>query len=246
MYRRSAPFMAQAFLCASVLFAATVYAAPEPASDIQGVRMPTVVRSLREVNWARFEPNFFVVFPPQALSAAPASYVFLTHAEDPAARARLQRAVVDRFPNVSSIDLSLIQDVVNRVLTKVSVAVRFMALFSVVTGALVLVAAVAATRRQRMRESVLLKTLGATRHQIGRIMLAEYALLGTLGALTGVILSTGSAWALMHWIFRLPFSPALLPALMVAGAMIGLAVVIGLLTGREVFSETPMAALRAS
>ena len=212
--------------------------------DVQGVRMPTVVRSLREVNWARFEPNFFVVFPPRSLSAAPASYVVLTHAEEPAARGRLQRDVVDRFPNVSSIDLSLIQDVVNRVLTKVSVAVRFMALFSVVTGALVLVSAVAATRRQRMRESVLLKTLGATRAQIGRIMLAEYALLGALGSLTGMILSVGGAWGVMRFVFELPFTPVVVPLIILAGATMLLTVAIGLLTGRAVFAQTPMAALR--
>jgi putative ABC transport system permease protein len=75
-------------------------------------------------------------------------------------------------------------------------------------------------------------------------MLAEYALLGILGAFTGVLLSGAAGWALMHWVFRQPFSPAFAPAALVAGAMIGLAVAIGLLTGRDVFAETPMAALR--
>jgi putative ABC transport system permease protein len=108
----------------------------------------------------------------------------------------------------------------------------------------VLFSAVSATRRERLREGVLLKTLGATRRQIGQIMLAEYALLGALGALTGVVLSTFAGWALMHWVFRQAFSPAIVPALIVAGAMIALAVVIGMLTGRDVFASTPMAALR--
>jgi len=107
-----------------------------------------------------------------------------------------------------------------------------------------LFSAVAATRRDRLREGVLLKTLGATRRQIVRIMLAEYALLGTLGALTGVLLSTLAAWGLLHVIFKMPFLPAFGPAAIVAAAMIGLAVSIGLLTGRDVFAETPMAALR--
>jgi putative ABC transport system permease protein len=91
---------------------------------------------------------------------------------------------------------------------------------------------------------VLLKTLGATRRQVGRIMLAEYALLGALGALAGVVLSTAAGFALMHWIFKLAFVPAIAPALIVAASMILLAVAIGLLTGRDVFAETPMAALR--
>jgi putative ABC transport system permease protein len=123
-------------------------------------------------------------------------------------------------------------------------AVRFLALISLALGIPVLFSAVAATRRERLREGVLLKTLGATRKQIGRIMLSEYLLLGTLGALTGVVLSTAAGWALMHWIFRSPFVPAFGPVSLVAGAMISLAVVIGLLTGRDVFAETPMAALR--
>ena len=89
------------------------------------------------------------------------------------------------------------------VLGKVTMAVRFLALISLALGVPVLFSAVAATRRERLREGVLLKTLGATRRQIVRIMLAEYALLGTLGALTGVLLSTLAGWALMHLIFQL-------------------------------------------
>ena len=88
------------------------------------------------------------------------------------------------------------------VLGKVTMAVRFLALISLALGIPVLFSAVAATRRERLREGVLLKTLGATRRQIGRIMLAEYVLLGALGSLAGVVLSFGGAWALMHWVFR--------------------------------------------
>jgi len=147
---------------------------------------------------------------------------------------------------VSSLDLTLIQQTVTNVLGKVTMAIRFLALITLALAVPVLFSAVAATRRERLREGVLLKTLGATKRQIGRIMLAEYALLGTLGALTGVVLSTLAGWALMHWIFKMPFLPAFVPAGLVAGAMIGLAVGIGLLTGRDVFAEMPMAALRES
>ena len=82
-----------------------------------------------------------------------------------------------------------------RILDRVSLAVRFMALFSVVTGVLVLVSAVAASRRQRVRESVLLKTLGATRAQIVRMLFTEYALLGAIGSLAGILLAIGGGWA---------------------------------------------------
>ena len=149
-----------------------------------------------------------------------------------------------RYPNVSSLDLTLIQRTISNVLGKVTAAIRFMALVSLAFGIPVLFSAVAATRRERLREGVLLKTLGATRRQVRRIMLAEYALLGALGSLAGVLLSVGGAWLLMKFVFETSFSPAVGPVLLIVGAMTGLAVAIGLLTGREVFRETPMAALR--
>ena len=212
--------------------------------NVQGVEIPTRVTSLREVNWTRFEPNFFVVFESRALAHAPRQYVVLADVRGDGAVARLQRDVVKRFPNVASVDLTLIQQTVGRVLDKVTTAIRFMAALSLALAIPVLFSAVSATRRERLREGVLLKVLGATRRQVGRIMLAEYLLLGGLGSLVGVILSVGSAWALMHYIFKQPFIPAFVPALLVALLMVGLAVSIGMLTGRDVFRETPMAALR--
>jgi putative ABC transport system permease protein len=158
--------------------------------------------------------------------------------------AQLHRGVVKWYPNVSSIDHSLVQRTVMDVLGKVTMAIRFMALISLALGIPVLFSAVAATRRERLREGVLLKTLGATRRQIGRIMLAEYAVLGALGSLAGVVLSFGGSWALTHWVFRVTFAPSIIPALLVALVMILLAVTIGLATGREVFRQTPMVALR--
>ena len=212
--------------------------------NVQGVLIPTVVTSLREVKWQSFSPNFFAVFDPASLEKAPKQFAILVNAPSPTAIAHLQRDVVAKFPSVSSLDLTLVQQTVTNVLGKVTMAVRFLALISLALGVPVLFSAVAATRRERLREGVLLKTLGATRRQIIRIMLAEYALLGTLGALTGVVLSTFAGWALMHWIFRSPFVPAVGPVGIVALAMISLAVAIGLLTGRDVFAQTPMAALR--
>jgi putative ABC transport system permease protein len=119
-----------------------------------------------------------------------------------------------------------------------------MALFSLAMAIPVLFSAVAATRRERMREGVLLKILGATRGQIQRIMLAEYLLLGLLGSLTGALLGIFGAWGLVHFVFDSAFTPVALPAVVIAALMILLTVTIGLITGREVFAQTPMAALR--
>ncbi|HMH84887.1 MAG TPA: ABC transporter permease, partial [Gemmatimonadaceae bacterium] len=127
--------------------------------DVQGVEIPTRITSLRKVVWTRFEPNFFVVFAPPVLKGAPNQYVLLAQVKDPIAVALLQREVVNRFPNVSSIDLTAIKRTVDKIVGKVSLAIRFMALFSLAVAIPVLFSAVSATRRERVREGVLLKTL---------------------------------------------------------------------------------------
>jgi putative ABC transport system permease protein len=212
--------------------------------NVQGVQVPTRVTSFREVNFARFEPNFFAVFQSRALQNAPRQYVILSQVPGATAVARVQSSVVRAYPNVSTIDLTLVQRTIMDVLSKVTMAIRFMALVSLALGIPVLFSAVAATRRERLREGVLLKTLGATKRQIGRIMLSEYAVLGALGSLAGVALSFAGSWALTHWIFHVAFAPSVIPVLLVALAMVLLAVTIGLATGREVFRQTPMVALR--
>jgi putative ABC transport system permease protein len=214
------------------------------AWDVQGVKVRTILTSTREVDWGRFEPNFFAVFSTDALRDAPQQFVTIASVSSDTAVARLQRESVRRYPNVSSIDLSLVRRTINGIVDKVTLTVRFLALFSLAMGIPVLFSAVAATRRDRLREGVLLKTLGATRAQIGRILLAEYALLGLLGSLTGMVLAIGGSWALVTFVFEGTFSLASWPALGIAAAMTGLAISIGLLTGRDVFRETPMAALR--
>ncbi len=212
--------------------------------DVQGVRVAARITSLREVNWSRFEPNFFAVFERRALEKAPKQFVILADVRGEGAVARLQRDAVQLYPNVASLDLTLVQQTIGRVLEKVTAAIRFMAALSLALGIPVLFSAVSATRRERLREGVLLKVLGATKRQVGRVMFAEYLLLGGLGSLAGVLLSVVSAWALMHYIFKQPFVPALLPATLVALVMIAISVSIGMLTGQEVFRETPTAALR--
>ncbi len=212
--------------------------------DVQGVAVRTRLTSIREVDWGQFEPNFFAVFPTAALREAPQQHIVLAAVNADTTVARLQRQAVARFPNVSSIDLSLIRGTITQIVERVATAVRFLALFSFAMGIPVLFSAVAATRRDRLRESVLLKALGASRAQVGRILLSEYAALGMLGALAGMVLSYGAAWALMRWVFALPFAGAPLAALAIAALMASMALVIGMLTSRDVFRVTAMEALR--
>jgi putative ABC transport system permease protein len=212
--------------------------------NVQGVEIPTRITSLRKVVWTRFEPNFFVVFAPPILQAAPKQYLLLAQVKDPTAVTLLQRAVVNRYSNISSIDLTAIKRTVDRIVGKVSLAIRFMALFSLCVAIPVLFSAVSATRRARVREGVLLKTLGATRGQIAKILLAEYSLLGVLGGLTGMLLSLAGGWAVVRFTFKTPFAPAVGAIAGIAAVVVGLTLLIGLLAGRDVFKETPIAALR--
>jgi putative ABC transport system permease protein len=212
--------------------------------NVQGVDIPTRVTSLRKVVWTRFEPNFFAVFAPPALQSAPKQYILLAQVKNPTEVSLLQRAAVNRFPNVSSIDLTAIKRTVDRIVARVSLAIRFMALFSLAVAIPVLFSAVAATRRARVREGVLLKTLGATRGQIAKILLAEYSLLGLLGGLTGMVLSIAGGWAVVHYVFKMAFGLPLTPVVGIALVIVGLTVLIGLLAGRDVFRETPIVALR--
>jgi putative ABC transport system permease protein len=212
--------------------------------NVQGTMVETRLTSLREVNWQRFEPNFFAVFEPAALQQAPKMLVVLAQAPNDTTIAHLQRDVVRRYPNVASIDLSQVRRTVAQISGRATLAIRFLAIFSLAMGVPVLFSAVSATRRERVREGVLLKTLGATRRQITRILFSEYALLGVLGSLTGMVLAFGGAWLLMRYVFERPFEPAAAAAVTIAGILLGLTVAIGLLAGRDVFRETPMAALR--
>ncbi|MCC6414332.1 MAG: FtsX-like permease family protein, partial [Opitutaceae bacterium] len=212
--------------------------------DVQGVPVPTRVTSLRKVEWRRLEPNFFVVFPAGVLEAAPKFYVVATRAADAVASARLQQAVVREFPNVSAIDLSLLVETFDGIFGKVSLVVRFMAMFTVATGLLVLASAVAAGRFQRIREVVLLRTLGASRRQLARMQLIEYAILGLIGALAGSALALVANVLLAHFVFKIA------PVLPVAPVAVALLVVplltlcTGLLSGRGVTDHPPLQLLR--
>lgn len=212
--------------------------------NVQGVPVRTVLTSTREVNWGRFEANFFAVFEPAALRRAPQQYVIVANVPPGDAVAAMQRDVVRRFPNVSSLDLTLVRQTIGAIVNRVTLAIRFLGLFSLAMGVPVLFSAVAATRRARLREGVLLRTLGASRVQVARVLLAEYGALGALGALTGMLLAFAGAWALTRFVFEDSFDPAVGPTMLIAVGMLLLTMTIGLLTSRDVYRETPMMAIR--
>ena len=213
--------------------------------DVQGLPLMTRVASLREVEWRRMEPNFFVVFPVGVLEPAPKFFVAATRVATPADSARVQQAVVALLPNVSAIDLQLVLETLDGIFEKVQFVIQFMALFTVVTGVIVLAGAVMSGRLQRLREVVLLRTLGATSRQLWQIQLVEYAVLGALAAVVGCGLAAVANVLLAHFVFETTsvFSVSTLVVSMVTVAAITLTT--GLLSNRGVTNHPPLEVLRA-
>ena len=181
--------------------------------NVQGALVESVVGSIRKVNWQRIQTNFFVVFPTGVLEEAPQFDVVVTRVKDETQSASFQTALIKQFPNVSVVDLDLILNTVEKLINKVRFVIQFMALFSILTGLLVLVSAVLQSQSQRKRESALLRTLGATSKQVLRINAIEFLLLGLIASVVGVGLSVFAAWAMAYFSFGLPFRPNWLPLL---------------------------------
>lgn len=212
--------------------------------NVQGAIVPTVVQHLREVEWNRVQSNFLVLFPKDVLEEAPQFHVLMTHTTTDVQSAGFQRALVQRFPNVSAIDLGLILQTLDDILSKISFVIRFMALFSISTGLLVLIGSVNISKFQRVQESVLLRTLGASRRQILSINAFEYFLLGALAAGTGILLSVAASWALAVFSFEVDFVPDFSPLLPVFLGITALTVAIGMLNSRGILNRPPLEVLR--
>lgn len=212
--------------------------------DVQGVPIRSKVASVRAVEWRRLEPNFFVVFPLGVLEPAPKFHVAAVRAENSEHSARVQRTIVAAFPNVTAIDLALVMQTVDGIFTKVAFVINFMAAFTVLTGIIVLAGAVMTGRFQRIRETVLLRTLGATHRQLVQIQLVEYAILGVLAAIVGCALSIAGNALLAKFVFRI--TPSVPIGLVIVGglAVCVVTVVTGLLTSRGITSHPPLEVLR--
>ncbi len=211
---------------------------------VQGIAVTSVVGSLRTVDWRQMSTNFFFVFPEGVLEDAPQTYVVLTATASDRAAAGLQSALVQSFPGILLLDLSLIIEVLEGILAQASFVIRFMALFSLIVGLLVLVGSVVVSRVQRVRETVLLKTLGASGRQIYSIAAVEYLLTGLTAALAGALLAVAATWALVAFLFEGEF--VFLPWRVIAGIalVVILTITIGLMGSRGVYRRTAMEVLR--
>ena len=156
----------------------------------------------------------------------------------------LQNAVVAAFPNVTAIPVRDVLDRVAAVLGDIAVAVRLVASFTVGTGVVVMAGALAATRSQRLYESVVLRTLGATRGVVARAFAVEYACLGAAAGVGGTALACLLAWIVLRFVLDTPWH--LEPWALLAGvvASVGLAIAVGFLATWRLLGEKPLPVLR--
>ncbi|WP_240472143.1 ABC transporter permease [Christiangramia echinicola] len=212
--------------------------------NVQGVLLNTEIASIRQVDWSRMQLNFSIVFPTGVLEEAPQFRVLTTKVPDDENSASLQKELVKNFPNLTIIDLRQVLNVIEKILAKISWLINFMAFFSILTGIIVLIGAVRTSKYQRIRESVLLRTLGAKSEQILKILALEYLYLGILGALSGILLSLISSQLLGYFVFETTFIPSWIPFLVLLPGIILLVMGIGLGNSLGVIKSPPLEVLR--
>ncbi|MEO9257899.1 MAG: FtsX-like permease family protein, partial [Crocinitomicaceae bacterium] len=212
--------------------------------NVQGVMINTVLGSMRDIDWSRIRTNFLVVFPKGVIDDAPQFLVILTKVPSQQVSAKFQQQMVQHYPNVSIIDLGLILSILNAIMEKIGFVIRFMGGFSILTGIVVLISSVLISKYQRLQESVLLRTLGASRKQILAITALEYFFLGALAALTGILLALAASWALAHYFFETSFHPDLVPVLILGLIVCALTVITGLVNSFGLLNRPPLEVLR--
>ncbi|MEO0726498.1 MAG: FtsX-like permease family protein [Bacteroidota bacterium] len=216
----------------------------ELSFNVQGMQMTTYVGSTRKVDFTKMRTRFFILFPEGVLENAPQFQVLVTKSPDPSTTADYRTAVVQQFPNVSVVDLSSILDALGDILNKVSYVIQFMAVFSILTGFLVLISSLLLSKLQRIRESVLLRTLGGSSKHLLQITATEYALLGSLAAATGIVIALTSSWLLATFELELQFYAPWKAVAFIFVLVVALIVTIGLLNNREVLRKSPLEVLR--
>ncbi|TFV94691.1 FtsX-like permease family protein [Algoriphagus kandeliae] len=214
--------------------------------NVQGRPIKTYIGSFRNVKFNQVSTNFIVLFPNGVLEQAPKFHVIITRTKNDRESAAIQSEVVREFPNISVINLGVIVETLEDILSKISFVIQFMAFFSIATGILVLISSLIISKYQRMRESILLRTLGASSGIVKKINTLEYFFLGSLASLSGILLSFIATWLLSLFVFEMSFRPAWTEALILYLGITGLTIILGWLNGRKIINQPPMEILRGN
>ncbi|MCB0669541.1 MAG: FtsX-like permease family protein [Saprospiraceae bacterium] len=212
--------------------------------NVQGTLLKTYVGSIRKIDNANMRARFLILFPPGVLEKAPQFHVLVTKSPSPQITAELRNDVVKTFPNVSIVDLGMVLETIREILAKVAYIIKFMAIFCILTGLIVLLSSLMLSKYQRIKESVLLRTLGASRSQINAINFIEYLFLGSLSALTGIIIALISSYVIARFQMDLDFIFNWMPVIVMFLSVVIFTVLIGILNSREVVNKPPLEVLR--
>lgn len=213
--------------------------------DVLGRKIAARVSSIRRVDWRNARTGFLVVFRPGTLDDAPTMYI--SAVKGPAAsvdRAKLQRELVDRFPNVSTIDVRDIIEIARGIIENVSLAISFVGGFVFLSGLLILIGSIAMTKFHRLYESAILKTLGAKKKLIVLVTLVEYGILGLLAGLLGSLAAIALTWAISEKALSITwhFNPSV--NLWGIGVALILVTAVGVLSSWDVMIKKPLGILR--
>ncbi|MDN7181699.1 ABC transporter permease [Caballeronia sp. SEWSISQ10-4 2] len=210
--------------------------------DVAGMQVEGPVTSLRKVDWNSFKVNFFVLMPPPSISDLPATFITSFHL--PPGQQGLIDGLINKYPSVTAIDVAPILAQIQRVLEQVIGAVQFLFIFTLAAGVLVLYAALAGTRDERVHESALLRALGASHKQVRSVQTAEFVAVGALSGLMAALGAQAIGWVLASRVFEfhIDFNPWLVPAGIVAGVVCS--GVGGWMSLRRVLSRPALQSLR--
>ncbi|MEM1137732.1 MAG: FtsX-like permease family protein [Bacteroidota bacterium] len=212
--------------------------------NVHGLAIETYVGSIRKVEWQQLHTNFAFLFPIGVLEETPHFYALLLHAPSTFINARFKQRLAEKAPNISTVDLSLMLKTVDEVMEKVAFALKFMAMFCVVTGLMVLAGSVVNSKFMKMKESSLLRTIGALRRQLLGIAILEYAYLGCFAGICGILLSLLASWALTSYFLDLVFVPKLSDMAFILFTIILLTITVGSINLREILNRSPLEVLR--
>jgi len=214
--------------------------------NVQGAFIDTRIKSVRNIEWSKMQMNFSVIFPTGVLESAPQTNVLTTKAPTDEIAAEMQKKLVQDHPSVTVVDIRAILSIVEDVLSEIAWVINFLAMFSILTGFIVLIGAVRTSKYQRLKENAMLRTIGATNKQILKMTFVEYLLLGILGAFSGTTLSLIGGKLLSIFVFKSQFIVSWIPLVLVPLLVVFFVVFIGLFNNRKIIKTAPRETLRNS
>ena len=167
--------------------------------DMAGVVVDVRVTSVRRVDWTSMRANFFAIYPVSAMPDIPMTYIAAYRAP---AQAGFDNALVNRFPNITNVDMGATINQIQKVLGQVIGAVEFLFAFTLAAGLVVLFAAVTATREERAREYAVLRALGAGNQLLRQVQTAELLGVGALSGALAALVAVAMGWGLARYVFE--------------------------------------------